>query len=152
MPKLLTFGICRQAIVDNETGSVSLINLINNLTINQQTDQTIQPDVRGSFEWGVVTAWLRVDEDEGKTFDQRQTVTTPDGETTDQAETNFTFDNNSESRILTSIAKVTGFPIGQAGIVTVTVDLRESGRESEWEMVAEYPVEVFHQLQEPPHL
>ena len=147
MPNLLTFGACRQAIVDRDGGSVSLINLINTLTILKQPDQNISPDANSPIEWGVVTAWLRLNGEEGKTFLQHHLLISPDGRTAEGGETNFSFDPNIDSRIMTTVIKANGFPVGQTGIVTLRVELREEGNE-QWETIADYPIEIRHQIQE----
>lgn len=147
MPKLLTFGACRQAIVDRDSGSVSLINLINNLIILKQPGQDPPSDANSPIEWGIVTAWLRLSGEEGKTFFQHQLLISPDGKTTEAGEAKFSFDPNLDSRIMTSVIKANGFPVGQIGIVTLRVELREEGNE-QWQTISDYPIEIRHQIQE----
>jgi len=147
MPNLLTFGVCRQAIIDRDNGSVSLINLVNTLTLLLDSAQDIPPDANSPIEWSVVTAWLRLDGDEGKTFLQRQLLISPDGKTVEAGAASFTFDPAIDSRIMTTVVKANSFPVGQSGIVTVKVDLREE-RNEQWETIANYPIEIKHQIQE----
>ena len=144
MPKLLTFGVCRQAIINRDDGAVSMINLISSVTIQRQPDQAIPTDANTFFEWGAASVWLRLDGDEGKTFEQHNQLISPDGNITDLGKVDFSMDG----KLMSNIMKAQGFPIGQVGIVTFRVELRETTEEQEWETFAEYPLEVVHQLQE----
>jgi len=145
MPKLLTFAVCRQAIIERDDSSVSLIRLINNLTVNLQPSQVVAPDMTMPFEWNVVTAWMRLSGDEGKTFEQRQELITPSGETLEGGKTSLIFNSSPDARILTTLAKANIFPIGEAGIVILRIGLRETGKQ-DWEMIAEYPIEVIYNI------
>lgn len=144
MPKLLTFGVCRQAIINSDDGAVSLINLLSSVAVLRPDDQVIPPDANMPFDWGAVAVWLRLDEDEGKTFEQQSQLISPDGNVTDLGIAVFM----SDARIVSNVLKAQGFPIGQAGTLTLRVNLRETGEEQEWETVAEYPIEVVHRIQE----
>jgi len=147
MPSLLTFGVCRNAIVDSENNAVSLISLVNNLTLLVQVDQVIAPDMNSPIEWAVVTAWLRHEEDIGKAFVQRHLLITPDGNTVEHLAAQFNFDATTEAKIKTAVTKAVGFPIGQVGEVKLRVELQEVGSER-WTAFADYPIQVTHQVQE----
>lgn len=147
MPKLLTCAVCRQVIVDRDDSSISLISLINSLNVNLQPGQNVAPDMALHLEWNVVTAWLRLDGDAGKSFEQRQELITPSGKIIEGGKTLLRFDSSPDSRILTILAKAGNFPVGAAGIVILRVDLREAGEQG-WETCAEYPIEVIYKIQQ----
>lgn len=144
MPKLLTFGVCRQAIINRDDGAISLINLISSVTILRPDDQIIPSDANMPFDWGGAAVWLRLDEDAGKAFEQNNQLVSPDGNITDLGVSVFRLD----ARLVSNVLKAQGFPIGQAGTVTLKVNLREVGKEQEWKTFAEYPIEVIHQTTE----
>lgn len=147
MPSLLTFGVCRNAIIDRDSGSVSMFSLVNNFTVALPANQPIAPDSKSPVEWAVVTAWLRHEEDEGKSYEQRHLLIAPDESSTEHDVATFTFDLAADSRILTGVTKAFGFPVGQAGEVILRVELRKVGS-AEWVTIAEYPVQITHQIQE----
>jgi len=144
MPKLLTFALCRQVIVNRDDGAISLINLLSSVTILRPDDQVIPPDANLTFEWGGAAVWLRLDEDAGKNFEQHNQLVSPDGSITDLGVSVFKLD----TRLVSNVLKAQGFPIGQPGTVTLKVNLREVGKEQEWKNCAEYPIEVIYQTQE----
>lgn len=144
MPKLLTFGVCRQAIINRDNGAASLINILGSVSIQAPDDQVLPPDANAQFDWGGVAVWLRLDEDEGKTFEQQNQLISPDGSITDLGVSVF----RTDTRLTSNVMQAQGFPAGQAGILMLRVNLREIGKEQEWETFAEYPIEVIHQTQE----
>lgn len=146
MPSLLTFGVCRNAIIDRD-GSVSMISLVNNFTVQVLAEQVIALDANSPLEWAVVTAWLRHREDEGKSYEQRNLLVAPDESSTEHNVATFKFDLAADSRILTGVTKGFGFPIGKTGEVKLKVELREVGS-VDWIAIAEYPISIVHQLQE----
>ena len=147
MPTLLTFAVCRNAIIDREGGAVSIISLVNNFTVPVPSNHVATPNMNSPIEWAVVTAWLRHDEDQDKSFEQRHFLIAPDGSSIEQHIATLTFDLASDSRILTGVTKGYGFPVGQAGEVKLRVELREVGSE-DWVTIAEYPINITHQVQE----
>ena len=125
-----------------------MIGLINNLILLRQPNDNLAPNFNSPIEWGVATIWLRFEEDKNKLFEQRLRLISPDTTVTELPIAFLNFDASTNMRMLSNIAKATGFPVGQPGIVTLATDLREAGNEQAWETVAEYPIEVIHQLQE----
>ena len=143
MPKLLTFGVCRQAIINRDDGAVSLINLVSSVTIQRQPDQVVPLDANSPFDWAAAAVWLRLDGDEGKTFEQRSELVSPNGDTIELGKSIFSMN----TKLVSNTLRAQGFPIGQVGIVTLKVDLRKTGEQG-WTTFAEYPLEVIHQIQE----
>ena len=140
MPQLIFFGSCQKAIIDKRDGSVSMITLLHSMKIQVPIGILVPEDAAASVTWATVATWFRSEEDEDKTFQPKIEILYPSGDVFLSIE--------GEPFILQEVSYTTttnsnGFPIGQQGIYTIRVLLREVSEEK-WEEKGSCPVEVSH--------
>lgn len=139
MPRLLLFGICQKAIVDRSDETVSLIALIPGITVQLDSKGAI-PDYIAMF-WGGAAIWLRIPEDDGKTYEQRVTIVSPSGKEVGGTSYTFSLLNRTQQNIISG----NQFPSAEAGEYDIQLWLREVGEENEWQRITSYPIEIQHQ-------
>lgn len=138
------FGVCRQAILNAQDQSISLISLMPGLSVPVSQSETVSEDTVAPLFFGVALQWLVQPEDQGKQFEHRFQIVKPDGNIYPMSTSTVVAEKNNVSVVLQGM----GFPVGVPGVYHVTVDLRESGQSQEWQKFGEYPIEVFHVTQE----
>ena len=140
MPRLLFFVVCQKSIIDRDSGELTMIGTVNGVRFLVPESTPIPPDAVIAYSWAAICSWLRLPEDEGKTFDQRLEIRSPSGHLKGFSEiplvlTTKTYNTNSVSQT---------FPGGEAGEYSLVLLLRESGS-SEWKEIATYPLDVIHE-------
>jgi hypothetical protein len=139
MPKLLAFLPCETVIIA-QNNTTSLITVLEQLTIAIPPDVEIPPDAQLPKSWHVYSLWQRLPEDEGKKFEQRFSLITPEGKETAQGILPIEFAPGIYN--FRNIFNILGFPLVDAGMCRLKLSLREVGGNEEWHEVAEYSLNV----------
>src|SRR5690349_20276571 len=137
MPKPLLLAACNRAISD-QNGNLSLIDIINGMTIESTGGESVPADAQAMYKWYVVAVWLENKGDRGKAFEQRVRAQTPNGKTLISSILPFTM----TTRACNNIVEVRGFPAGRAGILKLMLDIREASDDAKFRRVAEYEIEI----------
>ena len=144
MPHLLVFAPSQKAIIDTLDNSMSLIGIMHGFTVHRQEDtpeEAMPPNAVIPMKWAVGTVWLRSPDDGEKTFEQRLEIISPNNT---RFETDIVQPFKMTHRTHHIAMSTNSFPVGVPGEYKVVISLREVG--GEWKMVAEYPIEVLHDL------
>ena len=145
MPQILLFAPCRQAIVDRDNQSLSLIGIINGMNISVSSGEAIPDNAIAPVEWAIVSVWLLQPGEENKTFEQKIDLSFSDGKSFPSQTLLFKM----VGRVHQVYAKSNAFPVGTPGDCTFTLfvrEVREEGPEQEWQKKAEYCIEIKHTL------
>lgn len=137
MPRLLLFAPFRQVIIDQATNNLSLISLMEAITLRPDPAVEIQQNAQVPIDWSLIAVWLREPNEENQQFEQRVTIFRPDGTDGGPAVTAFTMTHHT----LRVPGNAFGFP-ALPGTYTFRLELRRlfEKAEAEWEYVAEFPL------------
>lgn len=138
MPRLILFAACSQVIQDIQDRSLSLISLLNGVRTNTPADPETPGGIKVQTPWAAVAVWLRVPEDEGKTFEQLVEIVPPDSEPVGGAHHQFQI----QTRTHNIGVNGDSFPTKGEGEHMVRLSFREAN--GEWQVVAEYPIYVAY--------
>ncbi len=140
MPRLLVFVPCLKSIFDQDDDSISLISLLQRITVTRPPGG-IPPDAVTAHEWSLFALWLREPEDEGKEFQEAYEILRPDGTPFLQVPTRpFTMTTQSYR----SGGNVHGFPVGQEGEYSLRLGMKEISGKAGFSVYASYPIYVRH--------
>lgn len=119
MPKLALITACQFSIIEQDTKSVSLINLFTGLKITVNIAEPPPINAIVPREWSIACGWDGEKDDEGKVFDQLTEIFLPDGKP-------FVGHNAVKFSVLEGkrhylTSKIMAFPIGQVGKCLVQV-------------------------------
>ena len=140
--KLLVFAPCERALVEQGNNGVSLISVLQNLTVTLSGDSVpAESAALDSFQWYAVAMWRREDGDEGKRFQQRVTLLSPAGAVMLRAVAEFEL-LKAFHRV---ISRIQAFPMAE-GTYTLELAVRDTAGldEHEWNLVSSYPIGVTH--------
>jgi len=140
MPKLLIFAACEKVIIAEDDKSVSLISLLNGLSVAIAPGTQIPANAQIPLRWSVVTLWQREPRDEGKSYEQRAQLILPNSEISFSIPAEFQL----SKPLQRNVVKVTGFPVSQAGQCVLKLSLREAGSDNQWREIADYPIQIEH--------
>jgi hypothetical protein len=146
MPKLLIFAPCQKAIVDRTDSLMSLIGVFHGFVLNDiikgdaPTDEPLPADAKIPMQWAIGTEWLRLLDEEDKTFEQHIEIVSPDGTRMEVNIQPFKMTHRTHQVVVLAGT----FPIGVPGKQNLVLSLRESGTNDEWQKIAEYPIEITH--------
>jgi hypothetical protein len=119
MPTLALITACQTSIIEQDTKSVSLINLFTGIKISVHAGDPPPVNAIVPREWSIACGWDSEEGDEGKVFDQLMDIFLPDGKPfVTRNVTKFSLQAG-KRHYMTS--KLTAFPIGQAGRCLVQV-------------------------------
>jgi hypothetical protein len=129
--------ICSEAIFDKETNLVSLINVIEELTIQAKP----KPKGKIGIALDIVSFWMRSNEDEPSFGKYRISLVSPEGKVlnTVEGELDLTIYQRLRTR-----TKFIGFPANQPGRYIFRVD-QEEEESKEFLPVANIPIRVIFQ-------
>ena len=144
MPSLLLFAICQKAIIDKQDGLVSMIGIINGISMQVTPGESILPDSVVPLPWATVASWLRSPEDEEKTFQIKIEILSSGGEIKLSVEGE---PFKMYQRTVQTTVSGFGFPVEQQGIYPIKLLLREVGVDS-WEEISSFPFEVIFLTQQ----
>ena len=139
MPRLLVFVPCEKIILDDR-GNASLVILLQGVGVQLGKEETIQKNAITPKEWAVFTLWEPIPEDRGKMFDQVIQLLWPDGNEFSRSKLPFRVQ---EGRTHQNSANIIGFPVGQAGKLTLNMWLEEDSHKVG--EVYSYPLSVSHE-------
>jgi hypothetical protein len=139
MPRLILFAPCERVIVEEGSNAISLISVLQELTVGGRTG-TPPPDAVGPQRWFVLSIWARDgDEPSSQRFEQSITLNGPDGKTFLEMRTTFEIAQKNHR----NVALIEGFPIGAAGRYHLNLKIRPVGQNN-WKDAAEYPIDLIH--------
>jgi hypothetical protein len=138
--------VCSHVVTDKETNNVSLHNVVEQLTV-EKIPQEIKEKAEKEgvdrfvipYRISVITLWSRSDLGKGSIGYGQFTLMSPSGESLNEPK-NFEI-NLVDNRRFRSKGNYPGIPVKEAGKYIFRVELRDT-ENSEWEIVAETPVEV----------
>jgi hypothetical protein len=138
MPKLLYFVACERILLGDEEKTTSLISLLEQIKVPKPPENV--GDAQAGLQWRIVSAWHNLPEDEGKRYEQRTWVVSPNGAELMQASIEFAMTNTINHR---NTVKVFGFPLVPEGEYLVKLSIREVGSNN-WVDIADYPIAVMY--------
>lgn len=125
---------CSHAVVDRDSNNVSLLNIIEQLTIHEAP----RPDAILPIQLDVMTLWAREDAEIPTTDNSRLRLISPDGKALGAFESAVDLSSHERSR-----AKITfqGLPLASSGTYKFIVE-QKSEEATRWKRVAEIPLSV----------
>lgn len=142
MLKLQVFLPCEKLIIDKED-MISVINVLDSVTVGQDDQLQLKEDTAFALNWQVFAIWRKTDtEDANKKFEQRIELLRPDGHSVFNATQPLNIDKTHFN--FRSILKIGAMPIGQKGILTLKMLIREVGEVDRWQEMGEYFIQVIH--------
>jgi|SRR5579864_5169794 len=140
MPALVAFLGCEKVVVDQDSHTISVFSVIQDLNIPLPPGgANIPHGAMAQFPWAGLTLWEMVPEDKGKAFEQKAQLTM-EGETLVESDP-ASFEMAKPSYRV--IHRFLGFPIWRSGRCVLRLLLREVGQ-PEWREIATYPIRVHH--------
>lgn len=136
MPQLLLFVPASKILFDQDDDSISIISVLQHLRLPRPPASEQPFKIIADNQWAVLSLWLRLDEDEGKHYEQRMQIVLPDGQVRAEQVIPFTMD----STVVRNGGNVQGFPVGGEGTHLLRLSLRNAGEGRDWETKAEYPI------------
>lgn len=134
--------LCRDSIIDRDSNSVSLFNVLEQITIRGEMDRG-EPAV-APIEMEVVSLWSRSDYDVPAKGVQRLRLLSPSGETLASGEQEIDL---SKHRRFRNRARFRGLPVQGTGRYTFRVEQKREG-EVEWQHVTDVPLELTFETEE----
>jgi hypothetical protein len=144
MPKLLLFAPCEKVIIDRESGTASLITILQDVTISIPSDAQLPEKAAVPLRWYVFTVWHKQPGEEGKRFAQEIELRGPDGSSTVSATSQFEMADQSYHRVTSFFPS---FPIWQSGWHALKLYLREDKEGEEKREVASFPLNIIRSLE-----
>lgn len=140
MAKLLWIIACQRAIVDRENGTITLVDVVENVNIPAPPPEIAAKKPLVPFRFAVVTQWERSDFDKSETLEGRVRLLTPSGKRYGES----IFSLMIQQRRAQIITAAHGFRYTGPGAYSVRVELNISGK---WRKVGSTSFQV--NLQEP---
>lgn len=127
--------LCSTAIIDRDTNLVSLINILEEITVNDE------PKAGGvlPIALDILSLWTRSNPGEPCRGRSRITLIGPDEKATNQIETEIDLTTHERLR---ARGHFEGLPASEPGINFFQVELQTEGRE-DWETVARIPLKII---------
>jgi hypothetical protein len=142
MPRLLIFVPCDRVIIDVKHKQASLIEVLE--AIGVSLTENLPEDALAPLKWSIFTLWRSDKKEEGKVFEQRIEIVSPSGKVTGDHVTPFELQ---EGKLNHKVRfDVNGFRIGEAGDWIVRLSLREVDSGNKWQHLADYPINVKHEV------
>lgn len=139
MPNLLLFAPCQKVIINGQDNTVSLIGLLENVTVSVE-DGSVSENAVAPSPWDVIVIWERLPEDMGILYDQRIQLLLADGNESLESVVQFEM----AERTIRNMLNIRGFPIGQAGSCALRLSIREANTGEDWRVLAGYPITVSY--------
>jgi hypothetical protein len=144
MPKLLLFAPCEKVIIDRESGTASLITILQDVTVSIPPDVQLPEKAAVPLRWYVFTVWHKQPGEEGKRFAQEIELSGPDGSSIFSATSQFEMADQSYHRVTSLFSS---FPVWQSGWHTLKLYLSENKEGEERREVASFPLNVIRSLE-----
>ena len=136
--------LCRESVIDKESNNISLINVLEQISISTRTPSEQQPtgQARGgpipiSFE--IVSLWIRAEEAQPALGHCRVTILSPSGPLEEAH--HIPVDLRKYQRMRTR-QRLGGLPVSEAGQYLFRVEYRDDG-ETDWREVGAIPVSII---------
>lgn len=141
--------LCRFASVDKETNILSLLNVIEEITINKAENIKKEEEIIGMaegtiivpIEFVIVTFFERLDGKNQESMIKEAQIEIVDPSVRSLLKREFEIDFPQGPKRLRHVLKMDGFKITMAGTYKFYISTRES-KEDSFELVAEIPVDV----------
>jgi hypothetical protein len=143
MPRLVVFVACENVLISQNTNTASLIVLLNELTTHATLPDPLPPNAATPMKWYIFSEWEINDEDIGVRFDQKISMSGPNGEPVAGIENVSQFVPEQGKTIQRIVALLSHFPLLPAGRYHLNLSLLKAG-EHEWKMKGEYPIAVSY--------
>lgn len=135
MIKHLFSTICNRTSIDRETNSLSIFNIIEEITIISEPDKT----VRIPLYFEVVSQWTRSDENIPCIGTAKVFMRDPAGTSNKLAEIKIDLDKNIYAR---TIIRISGVELRGPGMYTFQIDLKTE--KDEWSPITTVPFQVIY--------
>jgi hypothetical protein len=153
MPKLLYLVPARRMIVDQTTSTASLIDIIEDVTIERPAGaEPVNPRSVMPLTWTLVASLLASEEDIGKKFEIKPEVQQPDGNVLRfSGLSSFTMDRPRYRATM----NIEAFPGGLPGACSIRLFIRQvkegevPGSDEGWRELGTYEVNVIHTVAAP---
>jgi hypothetical protein len=135
--------ICQSSIIDKDTNNISLINILEQLTLTPPKIDEGKGAILGNFE--IVTFWSRTNLEKPATGNARIVLYQPSGEIVEQTDSNkrgpeYTIDLTVFQRVRSRF-KFNGIPFLGAGVYQFGIEYKNEGEE-DWKEVAKVPIQI----------
>lgn len=136
MPKLLLFSPCDKVIINRETNTATLVDVLERVEFVRPSDVQVPPKVMFPMKWDVLTCWEREPDDHGVEFSQRIGLISPDNQSLFENDATWHF----ETLLHRTIAHIYGFPFTTPGTCRLNLSLSRVGSQ-EWIDITSFPIE-----------
>jgi hypothetical protein len=137
MAQLLVFAPCERIIVEHGSSGVSLISLLQEVTVAPPMEG-LAADAVAPTVWYVLSMWFREHDEPIEALHQRIAVQSPSGKVLTEIFTDFELTKVSHR----NIAVIQGLPVGEPGCYRLRLSLKS--KDGEWAEIASYPIELKH--------
>jgi len=131
--------ICGHAVIDERTKFLSIFNVIEQVNVNAEPDQTIQIPMR----FDLVSVWTKSDFNNSENGRSRVSLWNPNGTSNSICEIDIEL---IDSTFFRSIISFSGIELKGSGIYRFIIDFLND--EQEWENVSEIPFTVNYESSE----
>lgn len=141
MMKHIWSVLCKKAIIDRETNSLSLLESLEQITItlpSQEAMNSVKGQLKIPLEFELVSFWVEQDESKKKEINMLIEVYDPDNVKIHSAEKKIEVPEN--SRRMRILSKITGLRFTKAGVYTLKVSNKA---QQKYHVVAEIPLEIL---------
>ena len=140
MPKLLAFLPCEQAIISKDDETVSLITVMQGLSLGVP-DEVIGQNVLLPHRWSVFSYWLKEAGEDGVTFEQRLEYISPQNAALLKQDSQFVIVKTTHSQV----GRIGALPLLSAKpgqyVYSLRLSLRRVG-EPDFKVVSEFPLSI----------
>jgi hypothetical protein len=139
--RLLYMVMCERVILEREDNSASLINLLEGVTLQLSEDLPAEAEI--PQRWGVYSMWRRERVGGTQGFVQRMEMISPSGRIVKENEITFTYGEGKHNHKVK--LTVDGLPIGEHGVWSVNLSIKEDSADSQWSLAGSLPFHVTHE-------
>jgi len=139
MPKVLIFAPCEKIIISQDN-VVSLVSMFQDIKVTLPSDKPVPQHAVFPMKWEVFTLWQRNEQESGKEFEEKCTLLSEDGNALVTVSIKFVL-TETFNRI---VMQFLGFPLVK-GRCLLKAWLRETGGQSDWNEIAEYPLSITYE-------
>jgi len=136
MPRLLIFAPCEKVILGQGDNSLSLISVLQEFQVHRPPGAPDVPSpIQVPLTWSALALWQRTDEDQGRTYRQRVSLSDPQNQTLLVGEISFVLEKDTHR----TVSQIFGFPFSVVGPYVLKLSLLN---QTQWEEVASFPISV----------
>lgn len=135
------FVPCEKVLTDLEGEEISLINLLDNVTLTVPKGVSVPKETEIPLHWLIFTQWSKLAQEINQSFEQRVQLVAPNGEikftSVDHLPQNTLFQRH--------VVRVTKFPVTYEGEYILHLSIRSNQSNQQWQMAGWYPITVVHE-------